>query len=51
MNDKISHKRQRRAKAGSDLTAARRLLEAGGPYDAVCFHAQRAIQLVGMHRG
>jgi HEPN domain-containing protein len=44
MNDKASHARQWLAKADSDLTAARRLLEAGGPYDAVCFHAQQAAE-------
>ena len=44
MNDKVSHARRWLSKAESDLTAARRLLEAGGPYDAVCFHAQQAAE-------
>ncbi len=44
MNDKASHARQWLAKADSDLVAARRLLDAGGPYDAVCFHAQQAAE-------
>ena len=42
MNDKASHARQWLAKAESDLVASRRLLDGGGPYDAVCFHAQQA---------
>jgi len=42
MNDRHSHARAWLAKAVSDLTAARRLVDAGGPYDAVCFHAQQA---------
>lgn len=44
MNDNASHARQWLAKAESDLTAARRLLDVGGPYDAVCFHAQQAAE-------
>lgn len=44
MNDKASHARQWLAKADSDLLASRRLLESGGPYDAVCFHAQQAAE-------
>ena len=44
MNDRASHARQWPAKADSDLTAAQRLLAAGGPYDAVCFHAQQAAE-------
>ena len=44
MNDKVSHSRQWLAKAESDLTAARRLLDVGGPFDAVCFHAQQAAE-------
>jgi HEPN domain-containing protein len=44
MNDKAAHARAWLAKADSDLTAARRLLEHGGPYDAVCFHAQQAAE-------
>jgi HEPN domain-containing protein len=44
MNDKASHARQWLAKAHSDLTASRRLLDGGGPYDAVCFHAQQAAE-------
>ena len=44
MNDRASHARQRLAKANSDLTASRRLLDVGGPYDAVCFHAQQAAE-------
>ena len=44
MNDKLSHARAWLAKADSDLTAARRLLEHAGPYDAVCFHAQQAAE-------
>jgi HEPN domain-containing protein len=44
MNDRISHARQWVLKAESDLTAARRLLDAGGPFDAECFHAQQAAE-------
>ena len=44
MNDKASHARQWLAKANSDLVASRRLQDAGGPYDAVCFHAQQAAE-------
>jgi HEPN domain-containing protein len=44
MNDKASHARRWLAKADSDLAASQRLLEAGGPYDAVCFHAQQAAE-------
>ena len=44
MNDKAAHARAWLAKADSDLTAARRLLEHAGPYDAVCFHAQQAAE-------
>lgn len=44
MNDRISHAHGWAAKAQSDLTAARRLLAAGGPYDTVCFHAQPAAE-------
>jgi HEPN domain-containing protein len=44
MNDRASHARRWLAKAESDLTAAQRLLEGGGPYDAVCFHAQQAAE-------
>lgn len=44
MNDKRSHARAWLAKAESDLLAARRLLAAGGPFDAVCFHAQQACE-------
>lgn len=44
MNDRRSHARAWFAKAESDRLAARRLLEAGGPFDAVCFHAQQACE-------
>lgn len=44
MNDNRSHARLWLAKAESDRLAARRLLEAGGPFDAVCFHAQQACE-------
>jgi HEPN domain-containing protein len=44
MHDKTSHARQWLAKADSDLMASRRLLDGGGPYDAVCFHAQQAAE-------
>jgi HEPN domain-containing protein len=44
MNDKASHARRWLAKADSDLMAARRLLDGGGPYDAACFHAQQAAE-------
>ena len=44
MNDKASHARRWLAKADSDLIASRRLLDGGGPYDAVCFHAQQAAE-------
>ena len=46
MNDKRSHARAWLAKAESDLLAARRLRAAGGPFDAVCFHAQQACEKV-----
>ena len=44
MNDKASHARQWLAKANSDRIASQRLLDGGGPYDAVCFHAQQAVE-------
>jgi len=44
MNDSSSHARQWMAKATNDLVAGERLLAAGGPYDAVCFHAQQAAE-------
>ena len=44
MHDRASHARQWLAKADSGLTAAQRLLDLGGPYDAVCFHAQQAAE-------
>ena len=44
MNDRASHARQWLKKAESDLTAARRLLDGNGQYDAVCFHAQQAAE-------
>jgi len=44
MNDSESHARQWMAKAANDLVAGERLLAAGGPYDAVCFHAQQAAE-------
>lgn len=44
MNDRRSHARAWLAKAESDLLAARRLLAAGGPFDAVCFHSQQACE-------
>ena len=44
MNDKHSHARAWLVKAESDRLAARRLLDAGGPFDAVCFHAQQACE-------
>jgi HEPN domain-containing protein len=44
MNDTASHSRQWIAKAQSDLTAARRLLDVGGPYDVICFHAQQTAE-------
>jgi HEPN domain-containing protein len=44
MNDKRAHARAWLAKAESDHLAARRLLDAGGPFDAVCFHAQRPVR-------
>ena len=44
MNDSSSHARQWMAKATNDLVAGERLLAAGGPYDAVCFHAQQAVE-------
>lgn len=44
MNDRSTHARQWLAKARSDLVAAERLIAAGGPYDAVCFHAQQAAE-------
>lgn len=44
MNDRRSHARAWFTKAESDRLAARRLLDAGGPFDAVCFHAQQACE-------
>ena len=44
MNDERSHARAWLKKAESDRLAARRLLEADGPFDAVCFHAQQACE-------
>jgi HEPN domain-containing protein len=44
MNDNASHARQWIAKATNDLVAGERLMAAGGPYDAVCFHAQQAAE-------
>jgi len=44
MNDSRSHARAWLAKAESDRLAAQRLLKAGGPFDAVCFHAQQACE-------
>lgn len=44
MNDRRSHASAWIAKARSDRLAARRLLEASGPFDAVCFHAQQACE-------
>ncbi len=44
MNDKRAHARAWLAEAESDRLAARRLLDAGGPFDAVCFHAQQACE-------
>ena len=44
MNDERSHARAWLAKATSDRLAARRLFDAGGPFDAVCFHAQQACE-------
>jgi len=44
MNDSSSHARQWLAKAKNDLVAGERLIAAGGPYDAVCFHAQQAAE-------
>ena len=44
MNDERSHARAWLAKTDSDRLAAQRLLEADGPFDAVCFHAQQACE-------
>lgn len=44
MNDKRTHARAWLRKAESDLVAARRLMDAEGPYDIVCFHAQQAVE-------
>jgi HEPN domain-containing protein len=44
MNDSRSHAQQWLAKARSDLAAADRLIAAGGPFDAVCLHAQQAAE-------
>lgn len=44
MNDSASLARQWMAKATNDRVAGERLLAAGGPYDAVCFHAQQAVE-------
>ena len=44
MNDDLTHARGWLGKADSDLQAAQRLLESGGPYDAACFHAQQAVE-------
>ncbi len=42
MRDRGDHARGWLRKADADLLTATRLLEAGGPFDAVCFHAQQA---------
>ncbi|MBI3494302.1 MAG: HEPN domain-containing protein [Acidobacteria bacterium] len=44
MNDERSHAHAWLAKAESDRLAARRLFEADGPFDAVCFHGQQACE-------
>ncbi len=44
MNDKASHAGAWLAKARSDQLAGRRLIDANGPFDAVCFHAQQACE-------
>lgn len=41
MNGPLDHARGWLRKAESDRTSARQLLAAGGPSDAVCFHAQQ----------
>ena len=44
MNDRVAHARGWFKKADSDLTAARRVLETGGPFDTACFHSQQAVE-------
>src|SRR3712207_5969877 len=44
MRTKADHARGWFMKADSDLLTGRRLLQANGPYDTACFHAQQAVE-------
>jgi len=44
MADRLAHARGWFLKGGSDLSAARRILDGEGPYDTACFHAQQAAE-------
>lgn len=44
MKDNLDHVRGWFQKADNDLKTLRLLLEAGGPFDTACFHAQQAIE-------
>lgn len=44
MRDKLDHARGWLLKAESDLHTVKRLLEAAGPYDTACFHAQQVAE-------
>jgi HEPN domain-containing protein len=44
MADRLAHARGWFLKAESDLSAARRILDGGGPYDTACFHLQQAAE-------
>ncbi|MGD0694563.1 MAG: HEPN domain-containing protein [Terriglobia bacterium] len=44
MNDKFTDARGWFGKADNDLKSVRILLEAEGPFDSACFHAQQAVE-------
>ncbi len=44
MPSDLDHAQRWFAKAESDFTAGRRILDSEGPYDTACFHAQQAAE-------
>jgi HEPN domain-containing protein len=46
MHNKVDHARGWLLKAASELLTVQRLLDAAGPYDTACFHAQQAVEKV-----
>jgi HEPN domain-containing protein len=44
MRNKVNHTRAWLLKAASELLTVQRLLDASGPYDTACFHAQQAVE-------